>query len=470
MAYLDLRSFLEDLGGDLSRIGQEFDPKFEMAALLRELQASDPAVLFENVKGYPGVRVSGNLIGSRRRMALALGTTEDRLAETYLQRTRHSVPPVMAKTAAPVKEVVRKNPDDLLSILPILTYYEKDAAPFITSGVVLCRDPETGRRGMGIHRMMAKGGNRLGIFLANPPLSLFHARAEAAGRPLEVAVALGVDPATLVAAVVKAGPRGPDKMEIAGALRGEPVELVRAETVEVEVPARAEIVIEGRVLAGVREMEGPFGENTGYYFSNVSPVMEVTAITHRRDFIFPGLCPWTADVDMLLSLAAGAELLGQLLSQVNGVVDLELIGGTIGFSAVIAVKGCPRTEVRRLIHLALNLDRRLKSVTVVDDDVNVREPREVAWALATRFQPDRDTVILDGLEGYVIDPSAGASGHGAKIGFVATRGAGAEFDKVAIPAAAATKARAVLAEMLRQPGTETRPAAGVGERHASAVS
>ncbi|MCM2251649.1 MAG: UbiD family decarboxylase [Ramlibacter sp.] len=445
MSYTDLRAFLSDLGGDLLRIERAFEPRHEMAALLRAMPAKSPAVLFENVTGYPGARVAGNLIASRRRMALALGTSEDKLSETYLQRTRTGIAPVHTRQA-PVKEVVHAAPADLLSLLPILTHYEKDAAPFITTGMVLCRDPKTERRGMGIHRMMAKGGNRLGIFLSNPPLSQFHANAEADGKPLEIAVALGVEPAILVASVVKSGPVGPDKMAIAGALRGAPVEMIRAETVDVDVPARAEIIIEGRVLPGVREPEGPFGENTGYYFSNVSPVVEVTAVTHRRDFIYPALCPWTEDVDTLLSLAAGTELLGQLRSQVAGVADLDLTAGTCSFSAVISVSKAKPTEVRRLIHLALTMDRRLKLVTVVDDDVDIRDPREVAWALATRFQPDRDTVILSGMEGYVIDPSCGGA-TGSRIGMDATRGSGPEFDRITIPAAAAAKARAVMAEL-----------------------
>jgi 2,5-furandicarboxylate decarboxylase 1 len=287
----------------------------------------------------------------------------------------------------------------------------------------------------------------MGILLANPPLSQFHAAAEAAGRPLDIAVALGVEPALLIASVVKTGPQGPDKMDLAGALRGAPVEMVRAETVAVDVPARAEIVIEGRVLPGVREPEGPFGENTGYYFSNISPVVDVTAVTHRRNFIYPALCPWTADVDTLLSLAAGTELLGQLRTQMAGVADLDLTTGTCGFSAVIALAKARPTEARRLIHLALSMDKRLKQITVVDDDVDIRNPREVSWALATRFQPDRDTVILSGMEGYVIDPSCGNSGIGSRMGLDATRGSGPEFEKITIPAAAAAKARAVLAEL-----------------------
>lgn len=448
MSYRDLRAFLSGLDGDVLRIAHAFDPRFEMAALLRAMAPKAPAVLFENVAGHPGARVVGNLIASRRRMALAFGTSEDKLAETYLRRTRSGLAPV-ATREAPVKEVVHRAPADLLSLLPILTHYEKDGGPFITTGVVLCRDPGSQRRGMGIHRMMAKGGNRLGIFLANPPLSQFHANAEADGRPLEIAVALGVDPAILVASVVKSGPLGPDKMAIAGALRGAPVEMIRAETVDVDVPARAEIIIEGHVLPGVREPEGPFGENTGYYFSNVSPVIEVTAVTHRRGFIYPALCPWTEDVDALLSLAAGTELLGQLRSQVAGVADLDLTAGTCGFSAVIAVSKASSTEVRRLIHLALSMDRRLKLVTVVDDEVDIRDPREVAWSLATRFQPDRDTVILAGMEGYVIDPSCGGA-VGSRMGLDATRGSGPEFDRITIPAAAAAKARSVVAELAKE--------------------
>jgi 2,5-furandicarboxylate decarboxylase 1 len=256
-------------------------------------------------------------------------------------------------------------------------------------------------------------------------------------------VALGMDPAQLIAAVVKTGPLGPDKMAIAGALAGAPVELARALTVDVDIPARAEAILEGRILPGVREPEGPFGENTGAYFTNNSPVIEVSAVTHRRDFIFPALVPWTADVDTLLTLAGGAELFGQLKSQVRGVVDLELVPGTCSFAAVVAVKNCPSHEVRRLIHLALNLDRRLKVLTVVDDDIDLRDPREVAWAMSTRYQPGRDTVIIEGTEGYIIDPSS-AGQSGSKIGFDATRGAGAEFDKIAMPPAAAARARAVL--------------------------
>lgn len=448
MAWRDLRAFLDGLGSDLKRVADPFSPRFEIAAALREARPDAPALLFESVAGHPGWSVCGNLIANRRRLARAFETGEGELAAAYLSRKERGIDPVTAKDA-PVKEVVVTQGDDLLGALPILTHHEKDAAPFITTGVVLCRDPGSGRRGMGIHRMQVHDGRHLGVFLANPPLSLFHAAAESRGEPLEVAVALGLEPAIVVSSVVKVGPLVPDKMAIAGALRGAAVEMVRAETVDVEVPARAEVVIEGRVLPKLRRREGPFGENTGAYFSNDSPVIEVTAVTHRRAPVYPGLTPWAADVDMLLWLAAGTEMLGQLRAHIAGVADLELVGGTAGFSMVVAVSGTSRSEVRRLIQLALALDKRLKTVTVVDDDVDIRNPREVAWAMATRHRPMHDTIMVTGTDAYVIDPSASGAGQGSKIGFDATRGGGgAAFDKARLQPDALAKARAVLGELM----------------------
>ncbi len=440
----DLRNFLNKCDGDLLKVSDAVDPRFEIAALLSETQSSGEAVLFENIEGYPDARVVGNLLSSRQRMARALGTTEEDLNQTYLNAKENAVEPVQCGGPAPVKQVVHKAPKDILSILPILTHYENDAAPYITSGVVFAKDPKTGRRAMGIHRMMFHGGNKLGIFLANPPLSLYLAEAEAAGQPLEVAVALGVDPATLIASVVKVGPTGPDKVEIAGGLRGSPVQLTTGETIDMDIPACAEVVIEGKVLPGERMDEGPFGENTGYYFSGNSPVFEVTAILHRKDFIYSALCPWTTDVDNLLSLAAGTELLGQLQAQTHGVCDLELVTGTCAFTAVISVNGLTGPDIRRVIHLALALDRRLKIVTVVDDDVDIRNAREVSWAMATRYQPGRDTVILEDMEGYVIDPSADPDGNNSNVGFDATRGEQTTNPKIAFPSEAVQKAKEIL--------------------------
>lgn len=439
----DLRSYLDAVEGDLYRVAAEVSPRFEISAVLEQAERSGRAVLFERIEGYPGVRIAGNLVCSRRLAARALGTDPQHLTETYVERTAQSVAPIGVEDA-PVQEVVLEAPEDVSAVLPIPTYHEKDAAPFLSCGVVIARSPATGQRGMGIHRMMFKGGRRFGIYLANPPLSRFLDEAEERGEPLPVAVALGVDPAILIAAVVKSGPRGPDKMEIAGALREAPVELTGGVSIDLEVPARAEVVLEGHLVPGLRETEGPFGENTGFYFSDVSPVFETSAVTHRHEPIVSALKPWGGDVDTLLSLAAGAELLGQLRGLIPGVVDLELAPGTCGFAAVIAVRRMPKTEVRRLIHLALVLDRRLKLVTVVNDQVDPRDPRQVAWAMATLFRPDRDLVAIEGMASYVIDPAADAGGRGTKLGFDASGDPDDTRDRVAVPPSAAARAREIL--------------------------
>ncbi|PLX39768.1 MAG: UbiD family decarboxylase [Deltaproteobacteria bacterium] len=433
MSYRDLRGYLQKIDDDLIRVEEPLDPQFEVAALLREAQDTGCAVLFENVKGYDRAKIAGNLFGSRKLAAVALETTEKDLAKTYIERKVQGLPPVDFKGAPPVQQVVIGEDIDLLKELPILTHHERDAAPYITSGLVVAKDPDGTKGALGIHRMMVHGPNRLGMLAATPPMTHFIANAEREKRPLEVAVILGADPATILASVVKVGPGGPEKFETAGALRGLPLELCRCKSVDLKVPAFAEVILEGRILPGIRESEGPFGENSGNYFTNVSPVIEIGLLTRREEILYPGLCPWTREVDNLLSLAAGTELLSQLQALFHGVVDLEMEPGTCGFKAICSVSGMKSTEVRRLIYHALSIDRRLKVLTVVDDDVNPRDAREVSWALATRFNPERDMVMMTGLEGYVIDTSSAGSAEGSKVGFDATSGGGSAFEKIKSP-------------------------------------
>ncbi len=454
--YADLRSFLaafEHTPGELLRVQETVDPCHEVSAVLRAAApgGEGPAVLFESLAGYPGWRLAGNVLGSRRRAAELLGTDPRHLKEIFAARKAQAMAPRQVRDAE-VQTVIKEGGVDLRATLPVPTFHEGDAGPFFTAGIVIARDPESGRQNMGLHRMQVKDPDRLSLFLANPPLSAYFARAEAAGRPLPVAVALGPDPTVLMAAVSRANVDGQDKMELAGGLRGEPVPVVKALTSEILVPAMAEVIIEGEVIPGIREDEGPFGESTGYYFTGHSPVVRVKAITHRPSPIFQAIQPWGSDADILLLLTSGSELLTRLRELAPAVQDVNLVPGTCTFQAIISVAGASQTEVRRIIHLALNMDRRLKQVTVVDDDVDIYDLREVMWALATRFQPAEDTVVLTGLEGYVIDPSA-VDGRTSKLGLDATkpRGSGQNFAKIAVPPAAAARAAAILQRSRHNP-------------------
>ena len=446
MAYQDLRDFLQALEkeGELLKIKEELSPRFEISAALKLLN-DGKAAQFENIKGHPGKRLVGNILGTRRRVAKLTGVTEETLNQSFIDRKGQEIAPRIVE-GGPVKEVIIRENIDLTELLPALTYHEKDAGPYMTAAITTARDPQTGLQSMGLHRVQLKGGNRLGIFLANPPVATFLERADQAGQGMEVAVAIGVDPAMLMGATVKATAEGPDKFAVAGGIKGEAIELTRAESVDLLVPARAEIILEGRTIPNYREKEGPFGEATGHYFECQSPVIEVHTVTHRQDFILQAVHVWGSEVDVLIALGGSSENIRLLKQMAPTLRDINFVHGTCSFHAVASVKGANPAEVRRLMALILNMDPRIKQITVVDDDVDIYDMREVQWALATRFQADRDLLLLTGLKGYVIDPSVGADEITAKLGLDATK-KGADltrFEKITVPAESIARAKKAL--------------------------
>jgi 2,5-furandicarboxylate decarboxylase 1 len=303
---------------------------------------------------------------------------------------------------APVKDVEILRDIDILKTMPVLTHYTRDASPYFTCAITIARDPDTGIQGMGIHRIQVKDQNTLGIFLATPPLSSFLAKTEAKREPLEIAVVIGVDPVTFFASVVWA-PAGIDKFEIAGGLRGKPIELVKCSTVDLEVPAYAEFVLEGKIIPGERQPEGPFGESTGYYFSNKSPVAKITAITHRRDAIYQSLVPFSGEEMVLLELGWEMKHLPELKNIHSFVRKIHFTNMLI--VAIVQIKKTSDEDSRKIIE-ELWGNPFIKIVIVVDEDIDPYDAEDVSWAIATRVRPDRDVVMKADLPGLPIDPSA----------------------------------------------------------------
>lgn len=456
---VDLRSFLNAIKeeGDLLPVSEAVHHHFEITAVLKEVlgEQGGPAVLFENVVGYPGKKVVGNLLATRRKLALALGCTEPELRDVYLQKRAAALKPEMVKGPAPCQEEIITGELDLPALLPVPLFHEGDGGPYITAGVLMAKDPLSGNLNSGIHRLQLKGKNRLGVFLANPPIASYFQSMEQQGKPLPAAVALGLHPAELLAAAVTLKKGLNSKLELAGALAGRPVPLVPAVSVDLPVPALAEIILEGEILPGIREKEGPFGESTGYYFAAESPVFEVRAVTCRRAPILSVIPPWGIETDIIVSAFTGAELWQELNRLFPEVLDVAFLPGSLTFQGVVQVASTlSHRDVRRLIHLALNLDRRLKHLIVVDEDVDIHSPREVLWALATRFQGGKDLLCLPGLEGYVIDPST-ENGETAKLGFDATARpggpAGERYRRITLPRTALTRAREILHRRHQRP-------------------
>jgi len=390
--------------------------KFTLAALAKRLDGVR-AAYFPSPDGHRMPVVSG-LVSSRAWIAEAMGTTEDRLVERFQQAAAE--PRRWREVEhAPVQEVVHREVD-LEKLLPLPTHHEMDRGPYVTAGVLIGRNPRTHIQNVSINRAEPHGPHRLGVLLLPRDLHAYHRMAEAAGEPLPVAMVVGADPLTLLAsqAVV---PIDHDELEISSALRGEPLEVVKCLTNDVRVPAHAEIVIEGRVLPEVREPEGPFGEFPKYYGPRSdSEVIEVTAVTHRRDAIFHTIVPACKEHLLLGAIPREATVLTHLQRTHPNVVDVHLSeGGVCRYHLYVKLRKTREGQAKGVITSALGAHYDIKQVVVVDEDVDVHDPTEVEWAVSTRFQADRDLVVITGTQGSQLDPSS-AHGVTAKMGMDAT--------------------------------------------------
>src|SRR3990172_2839033 len=367
--FKDLRSFVEYLEEhqDLVRVDDPLSPRHEIPAVLKRMdKLSGAAVLFSEAKGY-GIPVVGNLLGRRRRLAAALGVKEEKLAEAYWARRNKPIKPVLRKRA-PCQEVVIKKGVNIARTIPVLTHHAKDVSPYFTCALTTFKDPDTGMRGVGLHRIQVKDKDTIGIFLATPPLSHIWERAEKKGRPLEFAVAIGLDPITFFTSVVRA-PEGEDKFDIAGGLAGRPIELVKCKTVDVDVPARAEFVLEGYLIPGRRDTEGPFGESNGYYFTYQNPVGKIKAITHRRDPIYHALMPWASEESVLSDLSWELDYLRNI-QQTFPIVRRMAIRN-LGMVTVAQVEKKADEDVPKLLDYLLKTSPFIKVAIAVDADVNI---------------------------------------------------------------------------------------------------
>jgi len=440
MAFKDLRQFLNYLGesGNLIRVEKEVDPRYEIAAYIRKTSDQQgPALLFERVKSSD-MQVAGGIFANLRLAALSLECKTDDLTTRIIQGVQSPIPPRLVESG-PCKEIKYQGEEVDLGKLPIPLYSEKDSAPYITLGVAISKDPETGARNMGLYRHELKGKNRLGV--SSQQLARQLAKAEAEGKGLPVAIALGVDPALIIAATWKA-PYGVDEITIAGGLRGAPVELVKAETSDLEIPATAEIVIEGVLLPNIREMEGPFGEYPGYYNPAIlKPVIEVTAITHRRNPIYlAGLTGMpTTDNHILKQVALEALYMWELKQKFPGVRAIHLpAAGAQALLAVVAMRPTSKFEARNVISYLLGNRPGVKCVITVDDDINIRDIEKVIWAVMTRSQPAEDVIVLTNLIEIALDPSgprgmiegSGPDVNASGLGIDGTRPYGRPFPEV----------------------------------------
>ncbi len=415
-----LRDWLDHLAARdrLAVLKPNIGLKFELAAYAKRLDGQR-ATMFPKPGGHPIPVVSG-LVSDRGWMAEAMGVEPSEMLAAFQKAATHPTPWQEVKSA-PAQEVVHRAPLDLAKLLPVPTHNEHDGGPYIAAGIMIVRNPRTEKQNVSIHRCQLTGPNRLGVLVLPRHTFTFHRMAEEAGEPLDAAIVVGVDPLTLLAsqAIV---PIDYDELEIAGALQGRPLPVAKCLTSDIRVPAEAEIVIEGRFLPGVREPEGPFGEFPQYYGPRANrEVMEVVAVTHRKDAIFHTMSGGGLEHLLLGAIPKEATLLTHLRRNFPNVLDVHLSpGGTMRFHLYVKMKKTQEGQGKNVILGAFAGSFDLKHVIVVDEDVDIHNPAEVEWAVATRFQGDRDLVIVPESQGSKLDPS-NRDGVGAKMGLDATK-------------------------------------------------
>ena len=429
-----LRDWLDRLAARdrLAVIKPNANLRFELAAYAKRLDGQR-ATIFPRPGGHPMPVVSG-LISDRGWIAEAMGVEGAEVVARFQEASLNPIPWQETNTAA-VQEVVHRKVD-LVRQLPLPTHNEHDGGPYISAGLMIVRNPKTGKQNVSIHRCQLTGPNRLGVLLLPRHTHVFFEMAEASGMPLDAAIVVGVDPLTLLASQAIA-PLDFDELEIAGALQGRPLPVVKCLTSEIRVPAEAEVVIEGRFLPNVREIEGPFGEFPQYYSDPAKRhVMEVTAVTHRKDAIFHTIVGGGLEHQLLGAIPKEATLLNSLRRNFPNVVDVHLSpGGVMRFHLYVKIKKRHEGEAKNVMMGAFAASFDLKHVIVVDDDVDIHNPTEVEWAVATRFQADRDLLIVPDSQNSKLDPTT-RDGVGAKMGLDATKPLDADamtFKRIRVP-------------------------------------
>ena len=456
MRYTDLRDFIFQLErlGQLKRISVEVDPHLEMTEICdRVLRAGGPAILFERPKGH-SVPVLANLFGTPQRVALGMGVSGDdwqgalREVGKLLAFLKEPEPPKGLKDAwdklpvfrqvlnmspkvvssAPCQQVVKEGKDVDLASLPIQHCWPGDVAPLITWGLVVTRGPTKTRQNLGIYRQQVLGPNKVIMrWLAHRGGALDFLEFQKAnpGKPFPVAVVLGCDPATILGAVTPV-PDSLSEYQFAGLLRGAKTELVKCIGSDLQVPASAEIVLEGVIHPGEMALEGPYGDHTGYYNEQSEfPVFTIERITSRPDPIYhstyTGKPP---DEPAMLGVALNEVFVPLLQKQFTEIVDFYLPPEGCSYRlAVVSIRKQYPGHAKRVMFGIWSFLRQFmytKFIIVVDDDVNIRDWKEVIWALTTRMDATRDTTLVDNTPIDYLDFASPVAGLGSKMGLDAT--------------------------------------------------
>ena len=423
---------------DVLVVEDEVSPDQEVTALVWALaaQGREPLLVFERVKG---TKVVTNIFASRARIARLLGTVPEKLHQTYQEKSRQAVDPEVV-SRGPVLDSVEEKVD--LTKLPLLKHFETDRAPYITNGLVVCEEPGN----LSYHRAMLHSKTELATSLHSRG-HLWRALelAREKKRPLPIAMVIGAHPLFMMAASARVA-FGADERRIAGGLMGEALQVIKTPKHGISVPAAAEIVLEGTLDLEAKVEEGPFGEFTGYSSNRTTNTLfRVDSVMRRKDAILVDVVGGNSPEHLNLSrVPRESEMAEKLMERFPSVTRLHYPNSGVHFNAYVALRARREGEARQVMLALLGWDPYVKTVIAVDEDVDVTDDSQVMWALATHFQPHRDVLIVDGLPGSALDPSATGSGTTSRMGLDATRGPNFEGVRARISDQALARAKELL--------------------------
>jgi 4-hydroxy-3-polyprenylbenzoate decarboxylase len=426
-------------------IEDEVSPDQDITGVIWTLaaQGKDPLLVFERVAGL-GVKAVTGIFSSRARIARLLGCDVSKLHQTYQGKTRNLLEPRIVPTGQ-ILDRVENNVD--LNTLPMLRHFETDRAPYITNGIIVCEEPGN----LSYHRAMLHSRTELATSLHSRG-HLWRALNAAAEtkKSLPVAMVIGAHPLFMLAASARVG-FGVDERRIAGGLLGEPLQIVRTPRYGIGVPAAAEFVLEGVIDPEANVEEGPFGEFTGYSSSRTTNnLLRVETVMRRRDAMLVDVAGGNAAEHLNLSrVPRESEMAEKLMERFPGVTRLHYPNSGVHFHAYVALRQRREGEARQVMLALLGWDPYLKTVIALDDDIDLSDDSQVLWALATHFQPHRDVVIVEGLPGNALDPSASVEGTTSRMGLDATRGPGFEGVRARISERALARAAQILKKASR---------------------
>lgn len=410
----DLRSFIAAAraAGQVNDIETSVSPVHELGRVLKACERVDKAAYFHKVEGSE-LPVVGGLLSSQRWVGRALECPSEEVGERMATATEKPIKPELQTGKAASQEVVVEKPD--LTKLPIPTHSPLDAGAFITAGVVISRDQESGLHNLSYNRMQVYGPDTSGISMNIwRHMKAFYDKGEKQGRNLPFCVAIGPDPTLMIAAACR---YDGDEYEIAGSLRGAPIPVVRAQTSDIMVPAFAELIIEGEVIAGERRMEGPMAEFTGHYSArDEKHVARITRITHRKNPIWQTMNGGGYEHVYIGNTITREPLLARFIRHMTRkLIAVHLPPYAAGFTAIIALDDPAPGEVRNVAIAAMAAHVNIKTVIVVGKDVDIYDPADVMWALGTRVRWHEDLLPIPGAHGNELDPTSDEHGVQCKV-------------------------------------------------------